>query len=227
MVNENNQQYQRIEFYLGNIVKKIRELDKKGIYSSFLNKGIFNPIFENLIYKLERNNIKNFKNIFSAKEKLFNEKTFNDFENILHDLISELRGAALLIESKFKNITFNEKSVDFTAARESKKCPIEIKFIRGPSFKKFKKVSNLANILESSPIIKKLKEKIERSYKQLKKFPQFSKILILFSNNDEYIFSGTYFIKEICNFLKDEEKLKGIKIFFINNWGKEICGKKL
>ncbi len=227
MINVNNKNYQKIEVYLGNILRRIREYDKKGIYSTFLNEGIFNQRFESLICKLEKNNIKNFKNIFSSKDKLFNERTFNDFENILHDLISELRGTAFLIESKFDNITFNKKSVDFIATKENKKYAIEIKFIRGPSFKKSKKVFNLAYNLESEPLIKKIKDKIEEGYRQVKKFSRFSKILILISNNDEYIFLKSKFIQEICDFIKKEEELKGLEIFFINNWGKEICGKKL
>lgn len=214
--------YSLIDKYLGKIIKKRRKLNNSEKSQLLHIIGIKNADRLERLLEKTRVKVKNFEKIFGIVKEL-NNKT--DSNQKIDDMFAELRAAAFLLNQGFTNIVYNRKLFDFSCAKNKKQWAVEVKFIRGPDFKRQKEIdTGLAYQLNSKPEIQKLKNKIDKAYKQLENLnANLMKSIIIICNNSEYIFEGTEFLKEICDFIKEQKKEKNLEIYFINNWGELIC----
>ena len=165
---------------------------------------------EKLLRDLE-NRITNFSQIFQIVSELNNKEKPDER---IDDMIAELRGAWLLNNKGYTDIVYQKKDYDFSCQKKSTKYAVEVKFIRGPDFKRQEKTgSNLAYNLNSDAELNKLNEKINEAFFQLRK--HYRKIVIIVTNNLEL--DKFWFGDDIENFRKQMGKQHQSKIFIVTN----------
>lgn len=203
--------YPLVEKYFVKIIRKRRKLDNPG------KSRLLQVIDGNKADKLEKllkdlkNKVGNFKDIFQILPEL-NNKT--DPDEKIDDMIAELRAALLLKNRGFADIIYQRKSFDFLCRKNKNQYAVEVEFIRGPDFKRQKRIApGLAYKLVSGLEIKKLKDKIEKGFSQLRS--NFYKIVIIVTNNIEM--DKFWFGNKIEKFRKEMGKQLQSKIFIATN----------
>lgn len=204
--------YPLVNKYLDKIVKRRRELNnpKKSRLLQIIDNSEADGL-EKLLRKLG-NKVGGFEKIFQILPEL-NSKTSPDER--VDDMIAELRAAFLLDDRGFTDIVYHRKGFDFSCRKNENQYAVEVKFIRGPDFKRQKRIAtNLAYKLNSSPEIRKLKDKIDEAINQLRVSGQ-QGIAIIVTNNLEV--DKFWFGDEIERFRKEKEKKSNAKIYIVTN----------
>ena len=175
--------------YLQKIIDKRKELnnpEKSGLLK--INRIIkIADYLENLLRRFEDNQIENFDKIFNIT---LNNR--NSPDDRINDMFAELWGAEHLIKQSYSVIKYNPKKYDFDCEKGKNKYAVEVECLRGPSYKRQKRVeiklrSGLPApyIVNSEPEIKRIKGKIAGGISQLNKWAKNSKKIVIIVTNDE------------------------------------------
>jgi hypothetical protein len=207
--------YILIQKYLGKIIEKRRLLNNPdaSILLQIIDKNQADRL-EKLLQELEPK-ITNFPNIFKIESELNNIENPDDR---FDDMIAELRGAWLLNDRGYTNITYLKTQHDFSCTKNSEEYGVEIEFIRGPNFKGQKRIapdSDLAYKLNAELVLNKLKDKIVDGFSQIPKNRK--RIVIAITNDLQY--AKEWFGKEIEEFRKEIETVYQSKILLVTNDG--------
>lgn len=173
--------YPLINRFLCSIIERRRELPnpENSNLLAIINKNK-GARLEDLLKELE-GKVDNLEKIFEILPEL-NDKVNPDEK--IDDMIAELRGASWLINKDYKKLKFCKKSFDYSCEKNDQKYAVEVEFIRGPNFKRQKRIgAGLAYKLNSLPEIRKIKDKIEKGFSQISQEP--NKIVIIVTNNFE------------------------------------------
>lgn len=170
-----------------------------------------------LIQKVVKN-VVNAEQIFGIARQL-NDKTNPDEK--IDDMISELRAASCLIDSKYKEIEYQKKGLDFKCVKNGKRVLAEVKFFRGPDFKTQEKLPSGGYRLTSDELVRLLERKLKQARIQFSKHDQQNEckhLLILVTSllEAELEWCGDK-VKEWCD--EQNQKDKEIKAIFLTKYG--------